>query len=339
MSSDGIHGIFYIFKMVLFLLILFIITSILLISKGADWLTDSLVPIAAKLKTSNVSVALILVSMVVSLPEILVAVDAGLKGFPQISLGVIFGSIVCNIGLMVGLPAMIKPLSVSRNMIMRDGVFSIVIPILIFALSSGGTITRLHGFALLLLFIPYLSNVFLQEKHTEYNEEALKRDIEIELQLIDLDLGHIKAGWLSFSLGLILLLTGTYLFSEQLITLVNLFSLDPLLVGMTIGAFVPSIPNIAAAYKATKRGLSEVAVSETIGSNVLTLLVTTGIIAIINPVKIEKNWLSFDIPMIMWISFLLFVFMISGRGISRKEGFILLISYLSTLLIQFLIFL
>src|SRR3989344_4353472 len=195
MSSGVFHGIFYIFKMALFLLILFIITSILLISKGADWLTDSLVPIATKLKTSNISIALILVSMVVSLPEILVAVDTGLKGYQSISLGVIFGSIICNIGLMVGLPAMIKPLTVSKNMILRDGIFSIVLPVLIFAISSGGEINRLHGFALLLLFIPYLSNVFLQEKNTEVREEALKRDIDIELELIGFDFGHLTAGW------------------------------------------------------------------------------------------------------------------------------------------------
>ncbi|OGG32264.1 hypothetical protein A3I51_02850 [Candidatus Gottesmanbacteria bacterium RIFCSPLOWO2_02_FULL_38_8] len=318
---------------------IFVVLSIFLISKGSDWLTDSLVPIARKLKTSSISVALILVSAVVSLPEILVAVDTGLKGYQSIGLGVVFGSIICNIGLMVGFPAIIKPLTVSKNLIFRDGIFSIVVPILIFAISSGGEITRLHGFALLLLFIPYLTNVFLQEKRIEYSEEALKRDIDIELELIGFDFGHITAGWLSFLMGLILLLSGAYLFSDQLVNIVQIFDLDPLFIGMTLGAFVPSIPNIAAAYKATKRGLSEVAVSETIGSNVFTLLVTTGIIAIINPVKIEKNWLSFDIPMIMWISFLLFVFMISGRGISRKEGFILLISYLSTLLIQFLIFL
>ncbi|KKS97978.1 MAG: CaCA family Na+/Ca+ antiporter, inner membrane protein [Candidatus Gottesmanbacteria bacterium GW2011_GWA2_43_14] len=325
--------------MALILLSISIITSILLISKGADWLTDSLAPIAAKLKTSNISIAIILVSMVVSLPEILVAVDAGLRGYVQISLGVIFGSIICNIGLMVGLPAMIRPLTVSKNMVLRDGIFSIVVPILIFAISSGGTITRLHGFALLLLFIPYLTNVFLQEKHTEYNEEALKRDIEIELQLIGLDFGHIKAGWLSFSLGLVILLIGTYLFSGQLISLVNLFSLDPLFVGMTIGAFVPSIPNIAAAYKATKKGLTEVAVSETIGSNVFTLLVTTGIIAMISPIEMQSNWLTFDIPVVVWISFLLFIYMISGRGISRKEGFILFSSYLAILVAQIIIFL
>ena len=315
-----------------------ILFSIFLISKGSDWLTDSLVPIARKLKTSSISIALILVSVVVSLPEILVAVDAGLKGYQSISLGVIFGSIICNIGLMVGLPAMIKPLTVSKNMVLRDGVFSIVIPILIFAISSGGEINRLHGFALLLLFIPYLINVFLQEKHTEYNEEALKRDIDIELELIGLDFGHIKPGWLSFSMGILVLLFGAYLFSDQLVNLVEIFDLEPLFVGMTIGAIVPSIPNIAAAFKATKKGLTEVAVSETIGSNVFTLLVTTGIIAMIKPITLKPHWISFDIPVMMWISFLMFIFMTSGRGISRKEGFVLLTSYLSILLIQILIF-
>lgn len=325
--------------MSLLLLITNILISILLIAKGSDWLTDSLIPIARKLKTSSISVAIILVSVVVSLPEILVVVDTGLKGYTEISLGVIFGSIICNIGLMTGLPAMIKPLTVSKNMILRDGIFSLVVPILIFALGSGGEITRIQGLAIFLLFIPYLTNVFLQEKHTIYAEEALKRDIEIELELIGFDFGHIKAGWLSFSVGTIILLSGTYLFSDLLVKIVQLFQLDPLFVGMTLGAFVPSIPNIAAAYKATKKGLTEVAVSETIGSNVFTLLVTIGIVAMIKPITMKPHWLAFDIPIMMWMSFLLFVFMASGRGISRREGMILLGSYLSIILIQSLIFL
>jgi len=316
-----------------------ILVSIFLIAKGSDWLTDSLVPLARKLKTSSISIALILVSAAVSLPEILVAIDTSLKGYQAISLGVIFGSIICNIGLMVGFPALIKPLTVSKNMILRDGIFSLVIPILIFAISSGGEINRLHGFALLLLFIPYLTNVFLQEKNIEVGEVALKRDIEIELQLIGIDFGRLTAGGFSFFLGLALLLSGTYLFANQLVNMVELWNLDPLFVGLTIGAFVPSIPNIAAAYKATKRGLTEVAVSETIGSNVFTLLVTTGIIAIIKPVTISPVWISFDIPIMMWISFLLFIFMTTGRGINRFEGLLLLSTYLITLLIQFLIFL
>lgn len=319
-------------------LISLIILSIFLISKGSDWLTDSLVPIAKKLKTSSVSVALILVSAVVSLPEILVALDSSLRGYQEISLGVVFGSIICNIGLMTGLSAFIKPLTVTKSMILRDGIFSIIIPILIFAIGSSGQITRIEGFAIFLLFIPYLINVFMQEKRAGVlDEKRVKRDIVIELELIGLDFGHIQAGWLSFSLGLILLLGGTYLFSDQLVSLVEIFNLHPFLVGITIGALVPSIPNIAASYKATQIGLTEVAVSETLGANIFTLLVTIGIISMIAPISIEKQLLTFDLPVMIIMSFMLFVFMSSGSKISRYEGIVLFSGYLITIFFQFVL--
>lgn len=309
--------------------------SILLIAKGSDWLTDSLVPLARKLKTSNISVGLILISVVVSLPEILVALDTGLRGFQEISLGVVFGSIICNIAFMTGFPALIRPLSVNRTMILRDGIFSIIVPILVFAISTGGTITRIDGFAMFLLFIPYLINVILQERQAGKREEIInKRDLVIELEMIGLDFGHIHAGIFSFSLGIILLLAGTYLLSNQLVTLVSVFNINQILVGMTLGAIVPSLPNIAAAYKATVAGLTDVAVSETLGSNIFTLLVTIGIIAMISPITIQPQWIMFDIPVMMIMSFILFIFMASGRGISRKEGLVLLSCYFVILLFQ-----
>ncbi len=321
------------------LLLLSIIISIILISKGSDWLTDSLIPIAKKLKTTNISVGLILISVVVSLPEILVAVYTALTGYFDIGLGVALGSIICNIGLMTGLSAIIKPLKVTRNMILRDGIFSLVVPILILALSHDGQITRIDGLALFLLFIPYLTNVFLQEKgiaREEFREE--KRDVEIELDLIGWGMGKMKAGWLSFTLGVSMLLGGTYLFSWQLTQIVEIFTLNPLFVGLTLGALVPSIPNIAAAYKATKRGLTEVAVSETIGSNIFTLLVTLGILSMISPIAIQPQWLVFDIPVMLVMSFLLFFFTITGSKIDKKEGTILLGSYLVILFLQTVLF-
>src|SRR3989344_8680690 len=115
-----------------------LLLGILLLGKGSDWLTDSLIPIARKLGVSGVAVGLILVSIAVSLPEILVAVLATLQGYPGITLGVVLGSIICNIGLMTGLCAIIQPLRVKRTVILRDGIFSIVIPILIFAIGASG---------------------------------------------------------------------------------------------------------------------------------------------------------------------------------------------------------
>lgn len=321
------------------LLLLFLLLSIAFISKGSDWLTDSLIPIAKKLKTSSISVGLILISVVVSLPEILVAAYSALSGYKDISLGVAFGSIICNIAFMTGLSALIRPLKVTINMILRDSIFSIIVPILIFAVSFDGEITRVDGIALFLLFIPYLINVYLQEKtlgRKEISEE--KREVEIELDLIGFGFGKIKAGWKLFFLGMALLLSGTYILSHLMIQIVQMFDISPLFIGMTLGAVIPSIPNIAASYKATKRGLTEVAVSETIGSNIFTLLVTVGIISMISPITVKKEWMDFDIPVMMGMSFLLFFFTITDNQISKREGIILILSYFFILMLQTLLF-
>ena len=321
--------------MELIFLSIFIVISILAIGKGSDWLTDSLIPIARKLGISGSSVGLILVSAAVSLPEILVAVYAALKGYPLISLGVILGSIICNIGLMTGLSAIIVPLKVNKTIILRDGVFSIIVPILVFATSTGGQITRLDGIALFLLFIPYLINVFLQEKKIPPQEQEKHiREVEIELELIGFEFGKLKTGWLSFGLGLTLLLAGAQLFGNQLISLTQKFGISELIIGLTIGALGPSLPNIFAAYKAAKKGMGEIVVSETLGSNIFTLLVTLGITAMISPITVSSQWLTFDIPALIIMSFLLFFFILTKQTISKFEGLVLLGSYIGIVVIQ-----
>lgn len=312
--------------------IILLALGIIAIGKGSDWFTESLVPVAKRLSVSQVSVALILVAAAVSLPEILIAVQGALRGYPVIGLGVVFGSTICNIGLMIGLSTFIRPLRVSLKTILRDGIFFIIIPIVIFAVSLDGKIPRMEGFAIFLLFVPYVINIYLQEKRvsTLGKEEDL-RDLELELGLLGFEFGKLKAGWVSFFLGLGLLLGGTHLFTDQLIIIVQQFHLSDVMVGLTIGGIGTSIPNIASAFQATKKGLEEMAVSETLGSNIFTLLVTLGILAVISPITVNHRWIIYDIPALIGMSFLLFVFMISRKTISRSEGFILLIIYLAIL--------
>ena len=319
----------------LVIVVIFLLLSTLAIGKGSDWFTDSLIPVARKLGVSGLTVGLILVSVAVSLPEILVAAYAVLRGYPNMSLGIVLGSIICNIGLMTGLSALAKPLRVHTHVILRDGIFSIVAPILVFAVGSSGALTQLEGLAFILLFIPYVINVFLQDRlaSSSQKEEEYKK-IEIKLALLGFDFGKIKTGWPAFFLGLILLLAGTQYFSNTLIEIVKRFPIDDMIVGLTIGAIGPSIPNILAAYKAAKRGMGDVALSETLGSNIFTLLVTMGFIALISPVVIAPNWIYFDIPVMIIMSLMLFIFMITRKTISKFEGGILLGSYILILAIQ-----
>src|SRR3972149_687976 len=212
---------------------IFLLISTIAIGKGSDWFTDSLIPIARKLGVSGVSVGLILVSVAVSLPEVLVAGYGALKGHPNLSLGVALGSIICNIGLMTGISALVKPLKIHTYVILRDGVFSVVVPILVFAVASGGELTRFEGLAFMLLFIPYVINVFLQEKLTSKSQKQKDyKNVEIKLELLGFDIGKLKSGWLSFSLGIALLLFGAQFFTNTIIQIVNKFPVDELIIGL-----------------------------------------------------------------------------------------------------------
>ncbi|MBI2611787.1 calcium/sodium antiporter [Candidatus Gottesmanbacteria bacterium] len=324
--------------MEVFITFLLIIFSILLMGKGSDWLTDSLIPIARKLGVTGSFVGLILVSAAVSLPEILVALFTSFLGYPAISIGVILGSIVCNIGFMTGLSAFVRPLKVNSRIILRDGLFSIVVPILVFAVGSGGEISRLEGFAFLLLFLPYVVNVYLHEKDVSKQEKiAYQKEIEVELELAGFEFGNLKPGWLTFVLGLALLLGGAQLFGNQLIHIVSTFGINEILIGITLGAIGPSIPNIITSYQAAKRGLGEIAVSETLGSNIFTLLVTLGLTAILSPISVSARWLQFDLPAMLIMSFLLFIFIITQQTVTRLEGVFLMGGYLFILLLQVMI--
>jgi len=312
--------------------------GVALISKGSDWLTDSLSPVARKLGTSNTAVALLLVSFLVSLPEVLVALFAVFKGYPGISIGMILGSVVANIGLMAGLSAMIRPLNVTRGMILRDGVFALCVMIMVAVLSMGGTISQFQGFGLLLMFIPYIINVWEQERTRTHEEKQQQlNEVEHELDIIGgIHHGHLKAGVGTFLAGIVLLLIGAELFSRSLIDIAQLSGAPQILIGLTLGAIGTTIPNIAAALKATTRKMEHIAVTETLGSNVFTLLVTLGIVSVVSPVTILPEWLQVTIPAMLIMGFAFTGFMITQNRISRLEGSALFFGYIAILIIEIL---
>jgi cation:H+ antiporter len=309
--------------------------GLVMLSKGSDWLTDSISPLARKLGTSHSAISLILVSVLVSLPEILVAVIATFLGHPVIGLGVIFGSIICNIGLMTGLNAFLKPIHVDRQLISRDGVFSVVFAVVVMAISYDGAISRFEGLALFLLFIPYIVTVWEEEKLK--SPESLERELEttmVELDMIGMQFGKMQAGIFTFFLGTALLLGGSQLFSDALIRLAQTSGVSDLIIGLTLGAIGPSIPNIVAAYKAGQKGMDNVVVSETLGSNIFTLLVTLGLLSLLAPLTLDPAWIRFDIPMMVLMSIALLLFMVTKRRLSRLEGGILFFGYIIILFIQ-----
>lgn len=322
------------------LIIALLLAGIILLTKGSDWMTDSLIPVAEKLGTTYIAIASILVSIMLSIPEIFIAVYAFFMGHKGISLGVIIGSIICNIGLMTGLSAMIKPLSVDGRVVIRDGVFALIVSIIVFLFGFDLSFDRKEGFVLILLFVPYILNVWFFEKWTtkKARKEEL-REIKEELNIIGLGGFELKPGIFVFIIGSASLLLGSYLFSDSLIKIAKLTGLSDVLIGLTIGAIGPSIPNIASAVHGTIKNYTKIAITETFGSDIFTLLITLGLLAVLSPFSIDKRWLVFDIPMMLFMTFMMMLFILKGhinneKAMLRHEGAVLVVFYIIFLLLN-----
>ena len=312
--------------------------ALYLILKGSEWITDSSVHMAQKLSTSNIAVGLILVSTLLSLPELFVAVSSVLNGHAAIGIGVILGSVIVNLGLIVGVSALIRPLHVPRVMVTRDAVFMVVITIVVAAVAlEDFALTRTDGFVFLLLFVPYFVNVYEQERALTAKQKIVEtQKITKSLQLFGkIGFGElvVSDGLKVFLLGVVLLLAGAELFTRAMVGVGGFFKLSDIVVGLTLGALGTSLPNLASAIQAAKRGYEELAVSETIGSNIFTLLITLGVIALATPQSIDVVTAVVTTPSILILSFLLLFFMTKGR-IGRTAGVVFLAVYAAATIIQ-----
>jgi cation:H+ antiporter len=318
-----------------------LLVGLFLILKGSDWITDSAVPLAKALDTTNVAVGLVLVSVLLSLPELLVALLSIAMGHVDIGIGASMGSIIVNLGLIVGISAMFRPLKIPRHVITRDAVFMLVITVVVALLAlKNYSLERRDGIVLLLLFIPYLINVYEQEKTLAHRER--KRESEMiakTLFFIGKTDGAeivIKDSKIIFMVGAAMLLLGSAFFTESLISIAKLLSMPELLIGLTLGALGPSIPNLAAAVQAVRKNYVELAISETIGSNIFTLLITLGMIATVHPFSLDPVTAVVTTPAMVIITVTFFFLAMRGT-ITNVGGAALIAIYLLSMILEFLI--
>ncbi|MFN7990654.1 MAG: sodium:calcium antiporter [Candidatus Micrarchaeia archaeon] len=312
--------------------------GLLLILKGSEWVTDASVPVARFLNTTNVAVGLVLVSVLLSLPELIVAVSATVKGHSDFSVGAIVGSVIVNLGLIIGISALIHPLKIPRHVITRDAVFMLIATMVVaLIVLEDLRVTQKDGIVFLLLFIPYLVNLYEQEKTLATKERRKESDmIAKTLQFVGKVGGAeiaIHDSRIIFVAGIAMLVFGADMFTNSMLSIAFTLKVPDLLVGITLGALGPSIANLAAAIQAVRRGYDELAVSETIGSNIFTLLITLGVVAIASPFAIDPATAAVTAPALLIVTLVFFAFTLRGT-ISRTAGAILVALYLLTVIAE-----
>ena len=291
---------------------------------GAEWLVGGGSKTAKKLGISPLIIGLTLVAYGTSAPELVVSVDSALAGQGGISIGNVVGSNICNIALILGLCAVITPLTVNRAMLKSDVpvmALTAVAFCLIYWWQDG--INRIGGAILFAGFMLYNAKVIIGAK----KEAALNRSVETAPEE-DGDKAEkpLYLYLLLAALGLVVLVLGSKAFLKGAVEIAKLTGLSETVIGLTIVAVGTSLPELATSVVAAIKGERDIAIGNVVGSNIFNILLIMGVAPLITPLT-GANIQPMDLIALLATTFLLIPFMITGFRLNRVEGAVLLAMY------------
>jgi len=294
---------------------------------GAEWLVRASARLAASVGVSPIVLGLTVVSMGTSAPELVVSLVAAVGGNGDLAIGNVLGSNMANIGLVLGVSAIVKPLKVSGRVVTREVPMMLVITGLLFPVMWDLRISRPEGLVLLAVLAVYLRFVFRTAKDEE--EEVLGEYAEFAKQAVGLTPWAAARDLLLIGLGISGLVLGAFAIRESAVALAEALGLSELVIGLTLVSVGTSLPELATSLVAAVRGEADIAVGNVIGSNVFNIAAILGVTATVAPLSVNAQILSVEFPAVMILSVLLVPLVRAQLTIRRFEGVILLLSYLA----------
>lgn len=312
--------------------ILFIVIGLALLVVGGEFLVRSSVAISFRLNLSRMVIGLTVVSFSTSAPELLVSLQAALDGFSDISLGNVIGSNIANIGLVLGITAIISPLMIDKDFYRFNWPVMMVFSLALFVfLSSEGILSRPEGLFLLTGIVLYLILLIRRARHSP---GLVSDEVDPNLQRTS-----------GFKMILWLLIGGAALYggSELLVTgavdLATAMGISERVISVTMIAIGTSVPELAASVIAALKQEKALSLGNLIGSNIFNIASVLGITALIQPIAVKSDAiLSSDIFWMLGIAFILIplAFLPKKLIIGRIKGFILFAGYVVFISMAFL---
>ena len=304
--------------------ILFVAGFVIMI-KGADFLVDGAASLAKRFNISNLVIGLTVVSFGTSAPELVVNILASLTGNTDIAIGNILGSNIANILLILGVSAIIYPLTVHKNTVKMEIPYSFfVVLILAFLVSDifldgaqSAILSRIDGIVLIILFSFFLIYTYRISKET--NE--LPEDVEIK------DMSVIKAVILVL-IGMVGLVLGGKWIVDGAVEIATQLGMSQAFIGLTIVAVGTSLPELATSAVAAYKKNTDIAIGNVVGSNIFNITWILGVSSIINPLVFSAHNMV-DLGVVLVATLLLLIMIFAGKKytLSKVEGVIFLILY------------
>lgn len=283
---------------------------------GAEATLRSAVGIAARMGISQLVIGLTLVAFGTSCPELALDITAAVRGKTDLALGDLVGSNIANVGLILGIAALVRPLRVRMRLLRAELPIAIAASLLVLGLAWDGRIGRQDGLLMLAGFV-----LFVGFSYRAAREESAAVQREIKHAAATSSSG--RRDGLTMVMGLAALVAGAQLMVHSAVELARLMGASELVIGLTIVAMGTSLPELATSVVAARRAESDIVVGNVIGSNIFNLLLILAVVAIICPVPVQARSLRVDLPVMVALVAALVPIMVRGMVVSRSEGALL----------------
>ncbi len=303
-----------------------LVAGFLLLVWGADRLVAGASAFARNLGVSPLIIGLTIIGFGTSAPELVVSAVATLKGNAGLAVGNAIGSNIANMGLVLGVTAMIYPLRMESTALKREYPMLLLIMLVCFLMALNGQYGRLEGLALLVglaAVIIWIIRIGLHRPLSDPLAEEFDAEIPKDIPT------RIALFWLA--VGLVVLPVSSVFLVEGAITIARYLHVTDTVIGLTIVALGTSLPELATAITAALRKEDDLAIGNIIGSNIFNLLGVLGIAAVLKPVELLPIILARDFPAMFLITGALFLMASDFRGpgrIGRRSGTVLLTMFI-----------
>lgn len=314
---------------------LWIVVGVVLVLWGADRLTEGAVSVAERLRVPQIVIGLTIVALGTSMPELCVSVVSALKGTPDLAVGNVVGSNIFNALLIVGVAALVAPMTILRSTVFKDVPCALVASVVLLMMCQNDwVITRLDGAILFVFFLVFMRLTIkgatsAQPVAQPAQEETTQGQTAQEAAADEASAKQPLKGWLAglwMVVGLAALIGGSNLFVGGATEVARALNVSDAVIGLTIVAGGTSLPELATSVVAAKKGNSGIAIGNVLGSNVLNILFILGLTGMISPMHIE-GITNVDLYMMLVSTIMIWFFSFTKYTIERWEGAALVLTF------------
>ncbi|EEY99186.1 YrbG protein [Vibrio sp. RC586] len=297
---------------------LFLVLGLILLISGADGLVKGAARLAASIGIPSLVIGLTVVAFGTSAPELAVSINSALSNKTELAMANVVGSNIFNVLFILGLAAVITPLSISKQLIRQDVPIMVLVSAVVFYMATDGLLSLWECGILVLLLVGYTSFLFIQGKRSDVQSSDSNDEVSV------LTTGNYptwqSALWLVS--GLILLIIGANLLVSSAVNIARTFGVSEAIIGLTILAIGTSLPEVVTSIVASFKGQRDIAVGNVVGSNTFNLLAVLGISGLFSGEGLAGNaqLVEQDFPIMLGVALLCLPLMFTGAILSRLEG-------------------